>query len=101
MNRVELVEVIAEKHELTKVLAAEILETITQTITNTVKKNGVVQILGFGTFRQQTRVARMGYNPQLGKKVKLPATKVPKFVPGTKFKAAVDPRAAKRKASLR
>lgn len=101
MNRVELVEIIADKHGLTKVAAAEILGTITQTITTTVKKNGVVQILGFGTFKQQVRVARTGYNPVEGKKIKLPATKVPKFVPGTKFKAAVDPKAAKRKAGAR
>lgn len=46
-----------------------------------------------------TRIFMMsGFNPQAGEKIKIAAQKVPKFVPGTAFKAAVDPKAAKRKA---
>jgi DNA-binding protein HU-beta len=44
------------------------------------------------------RAARTGFNPQAGAKIKIAAQKVPKFVPGAAFKAAIDPKAAKRKA---
>lgn len=99
MNRLELAEKIATQHDLSKAEAARILATITDTIVATVKKGGTVGIVGFGTFRQVTRAARSGFNPSKGTKIKIPATKVPKFVPGAGFKAAVDPKAAKRKAA--
>ncbi|MDB5954099.1 HU family DNA-binding protein [Ramlibacter sp.] len=51
-----------------------------------------------GTFKQVARAARTGFNPQAGTKIKIAASKVPKFTPGTAFKAAVDAKFAKRKA---
>jgi DNA-binding protein HU-beta len=98
VNRIELVDKIASTHTLSKAEAARIVETITSAIVTTVKKGDVVQILGFGTFRQVARAARTGRNPATGEKLKLAATKLPKFVPGAAFKAAIDPKAAKRKA---
>mgnify|MGYP001550063886 FL=1 len=45
------------------------------------------------------RSARAGKNPSTGAALKIPAGTVPKFRPGSKFKAAVDPKAAARKAA--
>jgi DNA-binding protein HU-beta len=98
LNRIELVEKIATAHNLSKAEAARVLETITSTIVAAVKKDDAVQIVGFGTFKQVARAARSGFNPSAGTKIKIAAQKVPKFVPGAAFKAAVDPKAAKRKA---
>jgi DNA-binding protein HU-beta len=98
MNRIELVEKIASTHTLSKAEAARILETVTGAIVAAVKKGDPVQLIGFGTFKQVARAARSGFNPQAGTKIKIAAQKVPKFVPGSAFKAAVDPKAAKRKA---
>jgi len=98
MNRIELVEKIATTHTLSKAEAARILETVTSTIVSAVKKGDPVQLIGFGTFKQVARAARSGFNPQVGTKIKIAAQKVPKFVPGSAFKAAIDPKAAKRKA---
>ncbi|MDR6538453.1 HU family DNA-binding protein [Variovorax soli] len=98
MNRIELVEKIATAHTLSKAEAARVLETVTSAIVNAVKKDDPVQLVGFGTFKQVARAARSGFNPQAGTKIKIAATKVPKFVPGAAFKAAIDPKAAKRKA---
>lgn len=98
MNRIELVEKIASTHTLSKAEAARILETVTGAIVAAVKKGDPVQLIGFGTFKQVARAARSGFNPQAGTKIKIAAQKVPKFVPGAAFKAAVDPKAAKRKA---
>jgi DNA-binding protein HU-beta len=98
LNRIELVEKIATAHNLSKAEAARVLETITTSIVAAVKKDDPVQIVGFGTFKQVARAARSGFNPSAGTKIKIAAQKVPKFVPGAAFKAAVDPKAAKRKA---
>ena len=98
MNRIQLVEKIATAHSLSKAEAARVLETVTSSIVAAVKKGDPVQIVGFGTFKQVARAARSGFNPQAGTKIKIAAQKVPKFVPGAAFKAAVDPKAAKRKA---
>lgn len=98
MNRIELVETIAEKHSLSKAEAGRVLDTILESIVGTVKKGGAVSLVGFGTFKQVARAARTGFNPQAGTKIKIAAAKVPKFTPGTAFKAAVDAKFAKRKA---
>lgn len=98
MNRIELVQTIAATHDLSKAEAARVLETVTSAIVAAVKKGDPVQILGFGTFKQVARAARTGVNPSTGDKLKIAAAKLPKFVPGAAFKAAVDPKAAKRKA---
>ena len=98
MNRIELVQTIATQHDLSKAEAARVLETITSAIVTAVKKGDTVQILGFGTFKQVARAARTGVNPSTGDKLKIAAAKLPKFVPGAAFKAAVDPKGAKRKA---
>jgi DNA-binding protein HU-beta len=98
MNRADLIGKLAEKHELSKADAGRILDTLIETITTAVKKDDPVQLVGFGTFKAANRAARVGKNPATGEALKIPATKVPKFVAGAAFKAAVDPKAAKRKA---
>lgn len=98
MNRTELVEILASKHDLSKVAAAAVLESFIDAVQTAVKKGDAVQLVGFGTFKSAKRAARTGKNPSTGAALKIPATTVPKFVAGAKFKAVVDPKAAKRKA---
>ena len=74
------------------------LETLIDTVQTAVKKGDAVQLVGFGTFKSAKRAARSGKNPSTGAALKIPAATVPKFVAGAKFKAVVDPKAAKRKA---
>ena len=99
MNKTELIAHLAAKHELTKAEAGRILETLLDAVVSTVKKGGAVAIPGFGSFKQHARAARTGVNPSTGDKIKIAAAKLPKFTPGAGFKAAVDPKAAARKAA--
>ncbi|MFN9470818.1 HU family DNA-binding protein [Acidovorax sp.] len=99
MNRSDLIEVLAQNNSLTKVAASEVLDTLIETIQTAVRKGDTVQLVGFGTFKSSKRAARSGKNPATGEAIKIPATTVPKFVPGANFKAAVDPKAAQRKAA--
>lgn len=98
MNRLDLVEILATKHNLSKAEAARVWDTLSSAIVASVKKGEPVQLMGFGTFKSVNRAARKGYNPKTGESVKVQAVKLPKFVAGTAFRAAVDPKAAKRKA---
>ena len=99
MNKTELIEHLASKHELTKAEAGRILETLLDAVVTNVKKGNAVTLPGFGSFKQHSRAARNGVNPSTGAKIKIAAAKLPKFTPGAGFKAAVDPKAAARKAA--
>jgi len=98
MNRAELVNILSAKNDLSKRAADAVLDTLIETIQTAVKKGDPVQLIGFGTFKAVKRAARKGKNPATGEAIKIAATTLPKFVPGAKFKAVVDPKAAKRKA---
>jgi DNA-binding protein HU-beta len=99
MNRVELIERIATQHSLSKAEAGRVLATVLDAVVTTVKKGGTVTLPGFGSFKQVARSARTGRNPSTGDKIKIAAVKLPKFTAGSAFKAAVDPKAAARKAA--
>ena len=99
MNKAELIAHLATTHSMSMAVSGRIVETLLAAIVTIVKKGGSVVIPGFGSFKQHARAARNGVNPATGAKIKIAATKLPKFTPGTGFKAAVDPKAAARKAA--
>lgn len=99
MNKTELIEHLAARQSLSKAESGRIVETLLDVIVTTVKKGGAVVIPGFGSFKQHARAARNGVNPATGAKIKIAAAKLPKFTPGAGFKAAVDPKAAARRAA--
>jgi len=90
MNKEELVQEIAKKSNVTQKEAAEVLGALIETIQKTVSKGKKVTLVGFGTFESRKRAARIGRNPQTGKELKIPATTVPAFSAGKKFKTAVN-----------
>ena len=95
MNRLALIDKIAAKPGISKAQAGRILATVTEEIVATVKKNDPLTLVGFGTFKLQARPARTGRNPHTGETIKIPAKKLPKFVPGSAFKAAVNKKCGK------
>jgi DNA-binding protein HU-beta len=101
MNRLDLVNVIAQTNGISKAEAGRILATALEAIVQSVKKGNSVTLLGFGTFKQVTRPARIGFNPATQQRIKLPAAKLPKFTPGLAFKRTVDPKLAARLAKVK
>ena len=79
MNKTELVNAIAEKADLTKVDAKRALDATIAAITESVKKDDKVALVGFGTFAVVKRAARNGINPATKKAIKIPAKKTLKF----------------------
>ena len=90
MTKAELVEFIAENADLTKADAARALDAVIEGVTEGLKKNGKVTLVGFGTFNAKQREAHMGRNPQTGEAVEIAARVVPSFKAGNKLKEALN-----------
>ena len=69
-----------------KAAAARALDALIGGVKTTLKKNGSVSIVGFGTFAVTKRASRTGRNPRTGAAIKIKAAKVPKFRPGKALK---------------
>ncbi len=90
MTKDGLVETLLSKFELdSKKQAKEIVDTIFETITNTLARGEEVAISGFGTFKVARRAAREGINPRTGEKIQIPASIKPKFRASKALKEAV------------
>ena len=89
MNKAELIEAVAEGADVSKAAATRAVDTVIESITNTLKNGDQVTLVGFGTFSVAKRAARQGRNPQTGKMIKIAAKKVAKFKAGSKLAAAV------------
>ena len=75
MNKTQLIDVIAEKAELSKTQAKAALESTLAAITESLKEGDAVQLVGFGTFKVNHRAERTGRNPQTGKEITIAAAK--------------------------
>ena len=93
MNKSELIQYVADQHELPRTTAAAIVNSMfdpnTGVIAKALKKGETVTITGFGSFEQRKRGARTFRNPQTGEPVKAKATKVPAFRAGATLKTTV------------
>ena len=89
MNKAQLINVVSEITKLSKKQIKTTLETTLSSIAQSLKNGNSVQLVGFGTFKVNNRAARIGRNPQTGKEIQIPATKVPTFISGKSLKEAV------------
>ena len=90
MNKTNLIDLIAEKADLTKAQAKAALEATLSGIEGALKEGDQVQLIGFGTFKVNHRSARTGRNPQTGAEIQIAASNVPAFVAGKALKEAVN-----------
>ncbi len=89
MNKVELINAVAAAG-LTKKDAAAAVDAVFAAIGDALAEGESVQLMGFGTFGVKQRAAREGRNPRTGETVKIAASKVPVFKPGTILKKKVN-----------
>ncbi len=90
MNKGELIEVIADKADLSKAEAGRAIDETIKAITKALKKGEQVSLVGFGTFSVKKRAARTGRNPRTGETIQIKASKVPGFKAGKGLKDAVN-----------
>jgi len=89
VNKTQLIERIADEADSSKSDAQKFFDAFTNVVESSLKKGEDVQITGFGKFYVQKRAAREGVNPQTQKKMKIPASNVPKFTAGNGLKDAI------------
>lgn len=90
MTKAELVEEVASQSELTKKDAEVIVQTVLDSITQSLQRGEKIELRGFGSFRIRRRSARQGRNPKTGTGVVVPAKKVPYFKPGKELKDLIN-----------
>jgi DNA-binding protein HU-beta len=90
VNKVDIIDHVARSADISKAAAGRAIEATVSAIKTTLKKGGMVTLVGFGTFYVGKRAARSGRNPQTGATIKIKAAKVPKFRAGKALKDAVN-----------
>ena len=86
MNKTELVAAMADQADLSRKDAEAALKAFTDIVSEELKNDGKVQLVGFGTFEVSKRSAREGRNPQTGEVMPIAASKAPKFKAGKALK---------------
>jgi integration host factor subunit beta len=86
MTKAELVEEVSEKTGLPKKQAEIVVNTVFESIVDTLKTGEKIELRGFGSFRIRRRDSRTGRNPKTGDKVDVPAKRIPYFKPGKELR---------------
>ena len=90
MTKAELVETVSGQINLTKKQTEVVVNTVFQSITDSLSEGRKVELRGFGSFRVRERNARVGRNPKSGAQVDVPAKRVPFFKAGKELRELVD-----------
>ncbi len=89
MNKTDLVNEVAEvvggKKE-----ARKAVEVLFSAITESLKEDEPVTLVGFGSFKPVKRKAREGRNPHTGEQIRIAASKTARFTPGKGLKEALN-----------
>lgn len=90
MNRKELISALAGKTGCSKTDAERNVMALLDILSSTLESGGKITLSGFGVFEVRERAARNGRNPKTGQTLKIGASRVPAFRPGTILKAAMN-----------
>jgi DNA-binding protein HU-beta len=91
MNKAQLIESVQKilGAETSKRAAGDALEAVLVAVAKGIKKDGSVQLIGFGTFKVVKRAARTGRNPKTGAAMKIKASKSVRFVASSAIKKSL------------
>ena len=87
MTKTELIEKISEKHNMPKSRAEVIVNTVFDSMIESLENDGRIEIRGFGSFVNRDYETRKGRNPKTGEIIQIPAKKLPFFKTGKDLKA--------------
>jgi integration host factor subunit beta len=90
LTKADLIEEVLRITELPRKESETIIETIFDSIIESLQKGQKIEIRGFGSFRTRERRGRVGRNPKTGAKVEVPAKKIPFFKPSKELKDFVN-----------
>ena len=90
MNKKELVETVSKERNLTKKDAEILVDTVFDTMIESILEGDKVLISGFGTFKVNDRKARKGISPKTQEEMVIPASKTVTFKPSNRLKDAMN-----------
>lgn len=87
MTKAQIIERVSEQVSgLTKRQAEIVVNTLFNSVRNSLQRGDKTEIRGFGSFRLRSRRMKEGRNPKTGATVAVPAKKVPFFKAGKELK---------------
>jgi len=89
MNKSDLIEALSTKLNLTEKKAIDVVNLIFKGFTDELKKNGRIEIRGFGSFVVKKYGSYTGRNPKTGTKIEVEPKKLPFFKVGKELKEMV------------
>ena len=90
MNKAELIDVIADRADLSRAAAGRALNAALDAIAGSLRDGEPVALVGFGTFQVRERSERNGRNPRTGEPLVIKASKVPTFKHARALRDALD-----------
>tara|TARA_B100000927_G_scaffold153544_1_gene123736 strand:+ start:4 stop:276 length:273 start_codon:yes stop_codon:yes gene_type:complete len=90
MNKAEFISAVSEAAGSSKSEATAHVEAMINVVTNALKGDNEVALVGFGTFKAKKRDARTGRNPRTGESIQIAASTVPSFKAGKALKDALN-----------
>jgi integration host factor subunit beta len=90
LTKADLIEEVLRITELPRKESETVVETIFESIIQSLQKGDKIEIRGFGSFRTRQRRGRIGRNPKTGAKVDVPPKKIPFFKPSKELKDFVN-----------
>jgi DNA-binding protein HU-beta len=89
MNKADIINKVHEVLGGTRANAERAVETMIDSVVDSLKKGEEVSIAGLGIFSAKMRNARTGRNPRTGETLSIPSMRVPKFRAAKALKDAV------------
>ena len=89
MNKTELVKKVAAENELTQKVATAVVDSVLNTIMDSLAAREPVSLFGFGTFTCKHRDERTGRNPATGEAITISPSNTPIYKPSKIFKEKV------------
>jgi DNA-binding protein HU-beta len=90
VNKTDLIDEISKQADIPKATAARALDAAIGVVKTSLRKGGMVTLVGFGTFYVGKRAPRSGRNPRTGEPIDIKEAKIPKFRAGKGLKDALN-----------
>ena len=89
LNKSQLIAAVAEKSGLTRKDAEKAMGAFVEVVTEALKANDKVQVMGFGTFEVRERAEHQGINPATMQTITVAASRKPVFRAGKALKDSI------------
>jgi len=90
MTKANIVEEVYKKVGFSKSQAAEIVETVFETMKQTLERGEKLKVSGFGNFTPRDKKTRIGRNPKTGEAIEISARRVVTFKASPVLKAKMN-----------